>query len=195
MDDIREKKNAVRNDMIRMIQEWPPEKLAEKTRRIEEAIFDFANFVEARIPLLYAHQGCEVAMSNILRGSIEAHKIVVLPTFNADKRTMGMFKVDNLDTDLREGPRGVKEPDPSRCKKVPIDRLDIAIIPGYAFDEKGGRVGSGRGYYDRLIPRLSITTRKVALAFEEQILPQVPMESHDKYVDIIITDQRIIYKI
>ena len=53
----------------------------------------------------------------------------------------------------------------------------------------------GTGYYDRLVPRLDITTRKVALTFEEQIIPQAPMESHDKHVDIIITDKRIIYKI
>jgi 5-formyltetrahydrofolate cyclo-ligase len=78
---------------------------------------------------------------------------------------------------------------------VPIDRVDIAIVPGIAFDEKGGRVGTGEGYYDRLIPRLPVTTRKVALSLEAQILPQVPMESHDKHVDIIITENRVIYKI
>ena len=92
-------------------------------------------------------------------------------------------------------PRGVLEPITGRCKTVPIASIDIAIIPGIAFDEKGGRIGSGDGYYDRLIPRLSITTRKVALAFECQIVQQVPMESHDKHVDIIITEKRIIYKI
>ena len=105
------------------------------------------------------------------------------------------MKVDTFDQDLKIGPRGVLEPDADRCKIVPMDKVDIAIIPGLAFDEKGGRIGTGKGYYDRLIPRLAITTRKVALTFEEQIVQQVPMESHDKYVDIIITDKRIIYKI
>jgi len=78
---------------------------------------------------------------------------------------------------------------------VPVECIDIAIIPGVAFDEKGGRIGSGEGYYDRLIPKLPITTRKVALAFENQIIRQIQMESHDKHVDIIITEKRIIYKI
>ena len=105
------------------------------------------------------------------------------------------MKIDDINTDLIPGSRGILEPDPSRCNIVPIECIDIAIIPGIAFDEKGGRIGSGDGYYDRLIPNLSITTRKVALSFEEQIVPQVPMESHDKYVDIIITEKRIIYKI
>jgi 5-formyltetrahydrofolate cyclo-ligase len=105
------------------------------------------------------------------------------------------MKVDSSERELIPGPRGVLEPDVSKCKVVPMDRIDIAIIPGLAFDEKGGRIGSGTGYYDRLIPRLAITTRKVALAFEEQLVAQIPMESHDKHVDIIITDKRIIYKI
>ena len=56
-------------------------------------------------------------------------------------------------------------------------------------------MGYGEGYYDRLMPRLPITTRKVALAFECQLVSQVPMEPHDKYVDIVITEDRVIYKI
>jgi 5-formyltetrahydrofolate cyclo-ligase len=64
-----------------------------------------------------------------------------------------------------------------------------------AVDEKGGRLGAGDGTYDRLIPQLPITTRKVSLALEDQVVPQIPAESHDKHVDIIITDKRIIYKI
>ena len=118
-----------------------------------------------------------------------------MPTFDPKTFEMELMKVDNIAQELVPGPRGVHEPDATCCKIVPIDRIDIAIIPGIAFDEKGGRVGTGRGYYDRLIPKLAITTRKVALTLEEQIIPQVPMESHDKHVDIIITDKRIIYKI
>jgi len=87
------------------------------------------------------------------------------------------------------------EPDPAVCKVVPIDFIDIAIIPGIAFDEKGGRIGTGEGYYDQLIPKLPITTRKVALTLETQLIPQVPMEPHDRFVDILITEKRIIYKI
>jgi 5-formyltetrahydrofolate cyclo-ligase len=120
---------------------------------------------------------------------------VVLPAFDPDTFEMKLMKVDRFAKELVPGPRNVLEPDAKRCKTVPMERIDIAIIPGLAFDEKGGRIGSGKGYYDRLIPKLAITTRKVALTFEEQIVPQIPIESHDKHVDIIITDQRIIYKI
>jgi len=84
---------------------------------------------------------------------------------------------------------------PQQCKAIPVENIDLAIIPGVAFDERGGRIGHGTGFYDKFIPGLDVTTRKVALAFECQIVSQIPMEPHDRYIDIIITEERIIYKI
>jgi 5-formyltetrahydrofolate cyclo-ligase len=195
MDEIKEKKSGIRTDMIKMVDALSDDDFKEKTGKVEERLFDFANFIEANIPLLYMNLRHEVPTQRILKWCFEHNKIVVLPAFGKEKRTMTLMKVDDIEKDLKPGPRGVLEPDPERCKRVPIDQVDIAIIPGFAFDEKGGRIGSGHGYYDRLIPKLAVTTRKVALIFEDHIIPQVPMESHDKYVDIVITDQRIIYKI
>jgi len=123
------------------------------------------------------------------------NKIVVLPLINKDRPKVALYKIDDPEKDLVPDEEGAPMPNIERCKKVPIDCIDIAIVPGLAFDEKGGRIGAGDGYYDHLIPRLPITTRKVAVAIEEQVVPVVPMESHDKYVDIIITDSRVIYKI
>lgn len=195
MEEIQIKKSELREETIKQLAALPDKEIAEKTKAIENRLFDFANFLEAKIALMYVHNKSEVPTENILRRSYDYNKIVVLPAYDTENFGMTPMKVDNLDTDLREGPRGILEPDEARCKLVPIERIDIAIIPAIALDEKGGRIGSGEGYYDRLIPRLAITTRKVALALEYQIIPQVPLESHDKHVDIIITEDRVIYKI
>ena len=195
MDEIKEKKISIRSEMIKSVDALSEDEFREKSRWVAERLFDFANFMEAKIPLLYVNLPHEIPTREILEWCFDHKKIVVLPAFGKEKRTMTLLKVDDLEKDLRIGPRGVLEPDPDRCKRVPIDQVDIAVIPGVAFDEKGGRIGSGLGYYDRLIPKLAVTTRKVALTLDAHIIPQVPMESHDKYVDIIITDQRIIYKI
>ncbi|MCU0562955.1 MAG: 5-formyltetrahydrofolate cyclo-ligase [Desulfobacterales bacterium] len=195
MDEIKAAKEQIRKDMAKAVNGLTERQRTEKTRAIESRLFDFANFLEARIVLLYVDSDCEVRTKSILRRAYAFNKIVVLPGFDGERRKMTILKVDNLDKDLQPGARGVLEPNPERCKPVPLNKVDIAIIPGQAFDEKGGRVGSGRGYYDRFIPELPATTRKVALAFEEQILPLIPTESHDRHVDIIITDKRIIYKI
>jgi 5-formyltetrahydrofolate cyclo-ligase len=195
MEDMGAVKVQIRKDIAKSIAALSQNVIAEKTKAIEDKLFDFANFLEAKIALLYVNAEGEVQTQNIIKRSYDYRKVVVLPNFDPEQHSVSLRKVDNPAIELKLGPRGVPEPDAKQCKVVPIDRIDIAIIPGLAFDEKGGRIGSGRGYYDRLIPRLAITTRKVALSLEEQIIPQVPMESHDKHVDIIITDQRIIYKI
>ena len=195
MEDIKEKKREIREDMAKKLKTFSAGELIEKTRGIEERLFEFANFLESKVVLLYMHTNGEVVTNDIIKRCFESNKIVVLPAFDTAKHTMKPMRIDNLDSDLKPGPRGVPEPDPKCCKIVPIDCIDIAIIPGVAFDEKGGRIGSGRGCYDRLIPKLAITTRKVALALESQIIQQAPAESHDKHVDIVITEKRIIYKI
>ncbi len=195
MEEIREKKREIRNNVANILEELSDNEIKEKTKQIENRLFEFANFMEAKIVLLYINSKSEVMTWEIIKRSFDYNKVVVLPAFDTEKYEMKLMKVDNIDTDLKPGPRGILEPDANRCKIVPIDSIDIAIIPGVALDEKGERIGSGEGYYDRLIPKLSITTRKVALAFEGQIIQQVPVESHDKNVDIIITEKRIIYKI
>ena len=195
MDEVREKKQEIRNEISTFFDSLSREVLQENTRIIENRLFEFANFLESKIVMLYVNAKNEVATDSIVKRAYEFGKIVVLPTFNIAKSTMKPMKVDNLDKDLIVGPRKILEPNPAKCKAVPLDCIDIAIVPGIAMDEKGGRIGSGDGYYDRVIPELPMTTRKVGLVLEGQLVPQVPMESHDKHVDIIITEKRVIYKI
>lgn len=195
MEEIQIAKSQIREEVAQKFAALKAKEIAEKTKAIENRLFDFANFLESKITLLYVNNEHEVLTGDILKRAYDYNKIVVLPAYNAENFEMELKKVDNLEKDLYPGPRDILQPDDSRCKVVPIDKIDIAIIPAVALDEKGGRIGSGKGYYDRLIPRLAITTRKVALAFETQIIPQVPIESHDKHVDIIITENRVIYKI
>ena len=195
MEEIKEKKYEIRHQIAQQMDALTDETLLLKNRQIEERLFDFANFLESKIVLLYLNGKLEVTSRRIIEKSYGLNKIVVLPAINGTSTKITLLKVDNLDTDLTVSAAGNPTPNAERCKRVPIDRIDIAIIPGVAFDEKGGRIGMGDGFYDRLIPKLPATTRKVALAFDEQVLPQIPMESHDKHVDIIITEKRIIYKI
>ncbi len=196
MEENPKTKNEIRNEIDIMIDSLPQSEFTAKNKSIEKRLFEFANFIESNIVLLY-YDGIKAKVNthDIIQRCHPHNKIVVLPTYDPETYSMTLMKIDYPDKDLIFNSPAMPQPDPQRCREVPIEVLDIAIIPGIAFDEKGGRIGSGEGYYDRLIPKLSATTRKVALAFECQIIPQIQMESHDKYVDIIITEDRIIYKI
>ncbi len=195
MEEIRETKSETRRNMVEAIEKLPEDQITKKTTAIESRLFEFANFLEATIVLLYINRPGEVATERIIKKCFDLGKMVILPSFDSETFKVNLMKVGDFDTDLVSGPRRILEPDGKKCKAVPIECIDIAIVPGIAFDEKGCRLGTGEGHYDRLIPDLPVTTRKVALTMEEQMVPQIPMESHDKHVDIIITDERIIYKI
>jgi 5-formyltetrahydrofolate cyclo-ligase len=195
MEDVKSRKIEIRRSTFARRDALSKEERSEKSAAIMERLFDFANFLEARIVLFYMSYNNEVDTEPMVRKALEVEKVVALPLVNTKKKEIVPFKIDNLDRDIRPGYRGIREPIPERCKQIPVQYINLAIIPGVAFDERGGRIGHGMGVYDRFIPQLDITTRKVALAFECQIVPQIPMEPHDRYTDIIITEKRIVYKI
>jgi 5-formyltetrahydrofolate cyclo-ligase len=172
-----------------------PEQIEEKYNIIENKLFEFANFLEAHQVFLYPPGSKEIPTEKIIRKAMEIQKSIILPVFTDVKNTFLLYKISHFDKDLVTNAHDMLEPNPERCKKIALDDVDIAIIPGLAFDDKGGRMGFGNNYYSKLITKLPETCRKVALAYEEQIVDQIQMESRKYTVDIIITDARVIYKI
>jgi len=195
MDDVKDKKREVLHEIIEKIENFSDEERQKKQDAVEERLFDFANFIESKVALLYLRRRSEVDTISIIKRSMDKGKKIVLPLVDREKSKTTLYKIENLKDDLRMGPNDYLEPDPDRCKPVPPDQIDIAVVPGLAFDEKGGRIGILDNFYDRFIARLPMTTRKVAIAFEEQVISQVPADSRNKFIDIIITDRRTIYKI
>ena len=195
MEDVKAKKSEIRQEALAKRDALSKKERAEKSAAIMDRLFDFANFLEAKIVMFYMSHESEVETEEMVRKAIEIGKVIALPLVDTKTGEILPFKVDDPDRDVRPGYGGISEPDPNRCKQIPVQHINLAIVPAIALDERGGRIGHGTGFYDRFIPELDITTRKVALSFECQIVPQIPMEPHDRYIDIIITEERIIYKI
>jgi 5-formyltetrahydrofolate cyclo-ligase len=195
MEDVKARKSEIRRSTVARRDALSKKQRAEKSAAIMSRLFEFANFLESKIVLFYLSHKSEVDTEPMIHKALALEKIIALPLIDGEKREIIPLKIDNLDRDTQPGYRGIREPISRRCKQIPVQQVNLAIIPGIAFDERGGRIGYGTGFYDRFIPNLDITTRKVALAFECQIVPQIPMEPHDRYTDIIITEKRIVYKI
>jgi 5-formyltetrahydrofolate cyclo-ligase len=195
MDDAKAKKAEIRRSTLARRDGLSKKERTEKSKAILGKLSEFANFLEARIVLFYMSHKSEVDTGSMIRKAFALEKVVALPLIDTEHGEILPLKIDNVNLDTEPGYRGIREPIPQRCKQIPVQHINLAIIPGVAFDERGGRIGYGTGFYDRFIPQFDITTRKVALAFECQIVPQIPMEPHDRYIDIIITEKRIIYKI
>ena len=96
-------------------------------------------------------------------------------------------RVRSLD-DLAPGYHGLPEPDPGRCELVPAGEAGLLLVPGLAFTERGDRLGMGSAFYDRLLAGTAAPA--VALAFELQLVDELPVAPHDRPVDAIITELR-----
>jgi len=90
------------------------------------------------------------------------------------------------------GPYGIREPDPGSWRKASPEEVDLAVIPGLAFDAAGGRLGRGKGYYDRLLGDPAFRGIKVGLAWEWQIVGEVPATAHDIRMDLVLAGEKIL---
>lgn len=119
---------------------------------------------------------------------------LLVPKIGA-QRSLTLHELTGM-ADLVPGTWGIPEPAAHTAIWPPerYPEIDVIVVPGLAFDPKGGRIGFGGGYYDRLIDELSRRSGGLsqvvlgALALEELILPEaIPMESHDFRLDLLFT--------
>jgi 5-formyltetrahydrofolate cyclo-ligase len=96
------------------------------------------------------------------------------------------------ETVLLPGPFGLAEP-PAGSPRVDPELVDVALVPGVAFDASGRRLGYGGGYFDRLIPRLREDCAVLGIAFDMQIVDAVPAEEHDARVQAVVTPTRVVW--
>jgi 5-formyltetrahydrofolate cyclo-ligase len=93
--------------------------------------------------------------------------------------------------DLVEGAMKLLEPNPERCPELPISQIDLVLVPGLAFTRDGHRLGYGRGHYDHLLAQCEATA--IGLAFNAQLVDVLPSETHDRAMDIVITESETIH--
>ena len=120
---------------------------------------------------------------------------VVVPKVIRERNAFSLHAIERFD-DLEPGVWGIPEPKPSAPALPDVRLLDAVIVPGVAFDPRGGRLGYGGGYYDRfmrLCREEGADPYKLALAFDVQIVPEIPMDAHDFRVDAIVTESRTIF--
>ncbi len=91
----------------------------------------------------------------------------------------------------RKGAFDIREPDPEHWAEVGIETIDLALIPGLAFDRNGCRLGRGKGFYDRLLASEGFRALKIGIVTEQCLLPIIPTEPHDIGMDLVVTESAI----
>jgi 5-formyltetrahydrofolate cyclo-ligase len=153
-------------------------------------ISNLASYRGARVVLAYAGFGSELQTGDFLRRTLELGKTLLLPRVNRETKSLDIYEVKDLECDLKPGIWGIREPNPDICSPADTRAVDFVLVPGVAFDSRGGRLGYGAGFYDRLLANRPSQACIVAGAFEIQMIEHVPMHEHDVPVDVIVTEQR-----
>ena len=157
-----------------------------KSREIEERLFSLSEFKSARTVLFFASFRSEVETIPMIRRALASGKRVVLPKVKG--KELALFEIKDFDGDVSPGAWGI--PEPRESGPFDLRDIDLIVTPGAAFDASGNRVGYGAGYYDKILAGYHGLT--VALAFEEQIVPDFAADSHDVPVRKILTEKRTI---
>ena len=114
-------------------------------------------------------------------------KIIALPRYDPERNHYCAAVTSPEKREFVKGAFGVLEP-AADAPLIPLNRLDLVLVPGLAFDCLGRRLGRGKGFYDRLLAE--VTGIKCGVALDEQIVEELPQEPHDIAMNFILTPTR-----
>lgn len=180
---IREQAHANRNAQ---------ENKDELSRQIVARCMELPEYQQAKTVLFYIDVRSEVRTRNDLENALTGGKKIVVP-YCVDGE-LHLFHLQDI-AELEIGMYKILEPKAElrtvSAKRVEVEEIDMIIVPGVAFDRRGGRTGHGKGYYDKLLEHARHDTPLVALAFECQLFDEIPMQEHDVYMDKVVTEKAV----
>ena len=142
---------------------------------------------QARAVFLFVPTPGEPDILPLAHGALAAGKTVTFPRHRSASDSYEAARVVDLARDLAPGRFGIPEPR-SDCPQFPLNELDFCLVPGIGFALDGGRMGRGRGYFDRLLA--AIPGFKCGVGFDCQVAPEFTLEPHDARLDCILTPTR-----
>jgi 5-formyltetrahydrofolate cyclo-ligase len=160
--------------------------------RICRRLVALREYVQAATVMSYIDLGSEVRTRQLLRWAWRDGKRVIVPYCVGQE--LELFYLEGLD-ELTPAAYGILEPEaPLRgwaARRAKLADVDLIVVPGVAFDRRGGRLGQGKGYFDRLLRSAGPRTAVVALAFECQFFPEIPMLPHDAFMQMVISEEAV----
>jgi 5-formyltetrahydrofolate cyclo-ligase len=163
-----------------------------KSRLIQVTLLERPEFQKASTILTYIGVKSEVGTGIIVQEALEEGKRLAIPYVSGDVLQAAIIQspleLEPSNFGLLDPIASVRE-DPARACR--IDEVELFVVPGVAFDQQGGRLGHGKAYYDRMLAGAGLGARFLALAFECQMVPSVPMTPTDVFMHAVITEKRV----
>ena len=184
--NLHEQKKQLRNEIKRRRSLLSEAERLEKSQQIVRFLKKIPEFNQAKTVFCYISYLDEVETHPLISDFLHEKRTLAVPKI-MDKTRMLAIPLDDL-SNLEPDKLGILTPKSSQTADFDFD---IAITPGLGFTEQGDRLGYGRGYYDRWFSKNTVKM-KIGIAFEVQIVDELPLEETDLPLDILVTEKRII---
>lgn len=181
-------KSEIRKYIYSIRQFLPLKKINKWSFEICKKIEKLDIYLKAKNIAFYFAKNGEVSLNYLIGKAFLENKKIFLPKTHLKEKTLTFHQIYSF-SDLVPGPFKLLEP-PYENPIIKLDKLDLIIVPGVAFDYSRGRIGYGGGFYDRVLAKTNAF--KIGVAFSFQIFEKLPLELHDQKVDMIITEKEII---
>jgi 5-formyltetrahydrofolate cyclo-ligase len=182
-------KNLIRRKLLARKKKDRGSGTAGKDLEIRNRLFSMPEFRKARIVLFYVSMKGEVKTEKAISEALRMGKRVLVPFVSLKRGKLLIAEINDLH-DISPGAFGI--PTPKHPKEFPLDKIDLIIVPGIAFDKKGNRVSYGGGFYDRFLRQLKSGAGLIALAYELQLVPRINPNKTDVRLEKIVTEREII---
>jgi 5-formyltetrahydrofolate cyclo-ligase len=180
-------KAALRLKMRALLKSLSAEKRQSDSEKLCANLKAQSLFQSAGSILFFAPLPEEPDLWPLANETLAGKKMIALPCFDADSQAYVPRHVQDIHVEILSGKFGIREP-ASTCIAIPLDDLDLVLVPGIAFSPDGHRLGRGKGFYDRLLE--NFTGKKIGIAFDEQMVEAIPVEKNDVVMDLILTPTR-----
>jgi 5-formyltetrahydrofolate cyclo-ligase len=180
------RKVSLREELTARRKAMTPDIIDERGLKVQARFLATPYYNKARTVALYAPIRGEVPTRDILIAALQDEKIVCYPLSHVHGRILS-FRAIKSEAELEPGRLGVREPSNS-AELIPVDQIDLFVVPGLGFTRDGKRLGRGGGYYDATLRAASARSRRVGLAFSDQIVDTMPTNSEDVDMDLVVTE-------
>ncbi|HDN82823.1 MAG TPA: 5-formyltetrahydrofolate cyclo-ligase [Candidatus Altiarchaeales archaeon] len=181
-------KHELRKKILAKRESLPKEIVAKKSEIIAKKLLAREELKKTKVIFIYASFKNEVQTLKLIEKLLNSGKKVLVPKIRFPKREMIAVAINSL-AELKTNKIGI--PEPSSEKEFPAEKIELAVIPGIVFDKRRYRIGYGYGYYDAFLSKAK-NAKKIALAFDFQVLERIPAQPWDVQMDLIITDHETI---
>ena len=188
-EKIFERKKILRKEMTSKRAELEKSERDKLSHEIVQKILSHTIYKNSKTVMAYASMPEEIQLNELFENAFAAEKKLAIP-FIVGRGNMRPVLLPSSDV-LEVGDFGILTVRQENRKFVDVKEIDCVIVPGAAFDIHGNRLGLGGGYYDRFL-KLVPNAKKIAPAFDFQIVKDLPVTPNDCGVDLIITPSKII---